>query len=108
MAEEQKNIVKDPAAPLPAAPPAGDGKNKRIGERLVEQGIINKDQLEVALHEKQNRGRMIGEILVDLSFILRRHSLGPSSRTSTGLQQFDPKKTMIDPRCSRSCRKKTR
>jgi general secretion pathway protein E/type IV pilus assembly protein PilB len=79
-----------------ANPPVTEVKHKRIGERLVAQGLINDDQLKVALHEKQKSGKMIGEILVDLGFI-SAEILTTFLAESTGLQQFDPKKTMLDP-----------
>lgn len=84
----------DPPPAAPAVP--GAGKPRRIGEVLVEQGIINKDQLQVALHEKQRSNRMLGEILVDLGFITQEVLTSFLSAT-TGLQQFDPKNTMLDP-----------
>lgn len=74
-----------------------DGKPKRIGDRLIERGLITNDQLQVALHEKQKSGnRLIGEILVDLGF-LSEADLTNFLAETTGLQQFDPKKTMLDP-----------
>lgn len=83
-------------APLDPPPVVVESKNKRIGERLVEQGMINQDQLAVALHEKQKSGRMLGEILVDLGFI-SPETLTTFLAESSGLQQFDPRKTMFDP-----------
>lgn len=77
-------------------PAAGDVKNKRIGDKLVEQGLISHDQLKVALYEKQRSNRLIGEILVDMGFI-SSEVLSTFLAESTGLQQFDPKKTMLDP-----------
>ncbi len=77
-------------------PAGGDVKNKRIGDRLVEQGLITQDQLKVALYEKQRSTRLIGEILVDMGFI-SSEVLSSFLAESTGLQQFDPKKTMLDP-----------
>lgn len=77
-------------------PAGGDVKNKRIGDRLVEQGLISPDQLKVALYEKQRSTRLIGEILVDMGFI-SSEILSAFLAESTGLQQFDPKKTMLDP-----------
>lgn len=90
-----------PAAAAEAAPPSvppagGDMKNKRIGDRLVEQGLITHDQLKVALYEKQKSSRLIGEILVDMGFITSG-VLSAFLAESAGLQQFDPKKTMLDP-----------
>ncbi|MCE9507511.1 MAG: Flp pilus assembly complex ATPase component TadA, partial [Alphaproteobacteria bacterium] len=71
-------------------------KAKRIGDILVEQGLITLDQLNVALHEKQKTGKMIGATLVDLGFISESMLTGFLAE-STGYQQFDPKKTMLDP-----------
>lgn len=104
MADDSKNAAKPPeektavriAEPAaPAAPPEG-AKQKRIGDQLVDLGIITRDQLSVALHEKQKSGKMVGEILVDLGFISPEVLTGFLAE-STGLQQFDPKKTMLDP-----------
>ena len=90
----------DAEAPSPTSqqglPPGGDVKNKRIGDRLVEQGLITPDQLKVALYEKQRSNKLLGEILVDLGFISSA-TLSAFLAESTGLQQFDPKKTMLDP-----------
>lgn len=42
--------------------------NKHLGELLVERGVINADQLKVAIeHQKKNKGLM-GEVLVELKF----------------------------------------
>lgn len=48
--------------------PSSSPKQKRIGDTLVEKGLITQDQLQV--HEKKNSPKLIGEILVDLGFIL--------------------------------------
>ena len=42
--------------------------NKHLGELLIERGIINQRQLEEALALQQNKGGLIGEILVELRF----------------------------------------
>jgi len=42
--------------------------NKQLGELLIERGVINQRQLEKALAIQQERGGLIGEILVDLGF----------------------------------------
>jgi general secretion pathway protein E/type IV pilus assembly protein PilB len=88
-------IPKNPEANMPA-PDADSKKSKRIGDILVEQGLITLDQLNVALHEKQKTGKMIGATLVDLGFISESMLTGFLAE-STGYQQFDPKKTMLDP-----------
>ncbi|MFG0274609.1 MAG: GspE/PulE family protein [Phycisphaerales bacterium] len=40
------------------------GAPQRMGEHLVDQGLISKDQLAEALCEQQRTGRMLGELLV--------------------------------------------
>jgi len=42
--------------------------NKQLGELLIERGIITPQQLENALITQQERGGLIGEILVELRF----------------------------------------
>lgn len=73
-----------------------DKKSARIGDRLVEMGLITMDQLNVALHEKKKSNKMMGEILVELDFI-GEDILTNFLSESTGFQKFDPKKTMVDP-----------
>ena len=42
--------------------------NKQLGELLIEQGIITQVQLERALLTQQDKGGLIGEILVSLNY----------------------------------------
>ncbi|MBI2094255.1 MAG: hypothetical protein HYT88_06005 [Candidatus Omnitrophica bacterium] len=43
---------------------------KRLGELLLERGVINRKQLDQALaHQKEHGGMMIGQILVQLGFV---------------------------------------
>ncbi len=65
----------DPAPQKPAAEaaPAVTGKKLRVGEALIEQGIITREQLDAALRQ-QNTGRggqsrMLGELLVEQGVI---------------------------------------
>lgn len=41
----------------------------RLGERLIEAGLLNQTQLDLALREQKRVGGYIGEILVDLGFV---------------------------------------
>jgi type IV pilus assembly protein PilB len=74
------------------APPK---KSFRIGERLLEQGVIDEHQLSVALHEKQLSGKMLGQVLVDLGFITELQ-LSQSLAEASGNQIFDSKNTIVD------------
>ncbi len=79
--------VKSGTEPKPAA---------RIGDRLLEQGLITLDQLEVALFEQKRSGRMLGTVLVDLGFI-SHDMLASLLAEASGYEQFDPKTALIDP-----------
>jgi len=43
-------------------------KKKRIGDMLLEEGIITQEQLEAALDKNRAAGKKIGEMLVDLGY----------------------------------------
>ena len=42
---------------------------KRIGDQLIERGVISHDQLKIALQEQSRTGEKIGKVLVDLGFL---------------------------------------
>lgn len=71
-------------------------KKQRIGEQLIDAGVITPDQLSVALREKQKTGLMIGEQLVKLGFVTSNF-LQSFLAESSGVEQFDPAKMMVDP-----------
>jgi type IV pilus assembly protein PilB len=49
--------------------PAGRSRRKFLGEMLLDQGVVSRDQLEEALaRQKAERGSRLGRILVDLGF----------------------------------------
>ncbi len=68
----------------------------RLGEQLVESGIITEDQLNVALKEKGRTGKMLGDQLVSLGFV-NSSFLQSFLAESSGFEQFDPAVTMVDP-----------
>lgn len=74
--------------------PGGKGTG-RIGERLVAEGMITEDQLNVALQEKKVSGKLLGEVLVDLGFI-NEDALTAFLAKSSGFDVFDHKHTLID------------
>ncbi|MBI5125465.1 MAG: type II secretion system protein GspE, partial [Planctomycetes bacterium] len=41
----------------------------RLGERLVKEGAISQDQLEMALKEQARTGSLLGEVLNTLGFV---------------------------------------
>lgn len=46
-----------------------NGTKKRLGDILVEQGVITRQQLERALREQTTTGKRIGDFLVDMGFV---------------------------------------
>jgi len=42
---------------------------KKLGQQLLEKGLVTVDQLDIALTEKKKNGRLLGEILVGLGFV---------------------------------------
>lgn len=102
-----------PSSPLPPAPAGGGGGGggggpppgggggggggmARIGDKLVDMGLISKDQLHVALFEKKRTNKMIGQTLIDLGFITEQ-ALSAVLAQSSGFERFDPKSTVVDP-----------
>lgn len=42
--------------------------NKHLGELLIERGVINHEQLNIAIEHQKDHGDLIGEVLVELNF----------------------------------------
>ena len=83
--------------PLAAVPEQKGGLPVRIGEKLIQMGLISKDQLEVALKEQKRspQKKLLGNILINMGFITES-ALGEVLAESTGMERFDPKKAMLD------------
>ena len=45
------------------------GLKRKIGQQLIEKGLISVDQLDIALTEQKKHGRLLGEVLVGLGFV---------------------------------------
>ncbi len=105
-------VFPDALGKAPPTPPAGgnslfpdeigkasgeqDKKKMRIGERLIEAGMISPDQLQIALQEQKNSKKLIGQILVEMSFITES-ALAEFLAESAGTERFDAASMMIDP-----------
>ncbi|HDM37523.1 MAG TPA: type II secretion system protein GspE, partial [Candidatus Omnitrophica bacterium] len=50
-------------------------KRRRLGEILLEKGIINQEQLRKALEEQKKSGRLLGELLISMEFALEKDIL---------------------------------
>jgi len=71
------------------------GPPKRIGEKLIDLGLISKDQLEIALREQVKSRKLLGAILIQMNFITES-ALGEVLAESSGSERFDAKSTMLD------------
>ncbi|MDD5116318.1 MAG: hypothetical protein PHW98_04560 [Candidatus Omnitrophica bacterium] len=49
--------------------PAKRINNKQLGELLLNEGIISRNQLKQALKEQKDKGGLIGETLVELGYV---------------------------------------
>jgi general secretion pathway protein E/type IV pilus assembly protein PilB len=82
--------------------PNGNGQHAeiaaalRIGDRLVELGLISDDQLEVALLEKKRSDKMLGEILVEFGLVTEG-ALSQVIAEAAGRGRFDPAAMVVDP-----------
>jgi general secretion pathway protein E/type IV pilus assembly protein PilB len=75
------------------APPAGTA---RIGDKLVEMGLISTDQLQVALYERKRTNKLIGTLLVELGFITES-ALSSVLASASGFEKFDAAATVVEP-----------
>ena len=60
---------------------SGQQQKKRIGDELIDRGIISLDQLKIALQEQKSSGGQIGTVLIELGFLtesLLKEVLGES------------------------------
>jgi type IV pilus assembly protein PilB len=63
-------------------------KTKRLGELLVDAGVISSDQLQIALAEQRRSGARLGDILVDLG-IVSDEAISRSVASQTGVEHLD-------------------
>ncbi len=74
----------------------GEGKAARLGELLLRDGFVTKDQIKIALHEQRQSRERIGSILVKLGF-LKDHALAQALSLQTGRDLVDIKGLDLDP-----------
>ena len=60
----------------------------KVGEILLEQGMVTEAQLEVACAEQQRTGRKLGRILIGLGFV-DEATISQAFPFQTGVQQVD-------------------
>lgn len=68
---------------------------KRLGEVLMERGVITEDQIKIGLHEQKLRNKRLGAVLIELGFVtdsIIRDALSEN----TGHGSIDLNNTVID------------
>lgn len=100
MTTETASADLSPAVPpAPAENVAPAKPTLRIGEKLVQLGLISDDQLQIALTEQRNQTtnkKMVGAILVEMGF-LTESAIGEVLAETSGTQKFDAKSVVLDP-----------
>ncbi len=71
-------------------------KTKKLGEILVEEGLLNPTQLETALAEGRGRHLRLGRALISLG-ILSEDNILDALSSQLGLKKIDLSKIIIDP-----------
>ncbi len=61
---------------------------RKLGEILLEQGMVTEAQLEVACAEQQRTGRKLGRILIGLGFV-DETTISQALAFQTGVQRVD-------------------
>lgn len=68
--EVHETIALTVPMPMPAPPPPLEkGTKKRLGDQLIDDGFITREQLEEALFHSKQSGTPIGSVLVKMNFI---------------------------------------
>lgn len=68
---------------------------KRLGDRLVEDGVLTRDQLQLGLDRQQNTGEFLGEALIALGLITPT-KIAPYMEEISGFPFFDFNETRVD------------
>jgi type II secretory ATPase GspE/PulE/Tfp pilus assembly ATPase PilB-like protein len=83
------------SAPSAANAAADPRKKMRLGELLLQQGLITPDQLRIALTEQKNQKMPIGRLLVRLGFVTEAVIRDTMART-IGQESIDLEQVVVD------------
>jgi len=74
-------------------------KKKRLGDQLIDKGLVTKDQVEIAITEQKKLGKALGQVFVELGFVteaVMRDALGEAlGKESIDLSQAVPDKEAL-------------
>lgn len=75
---------------------AKHAEHKTLGDRLVEEGALTREQLQQALAEQKRNGRLLGNILVERNYV-GRDAVGRALSKQYGMQYAELAKTPSQP-----------
>jgi hypothetical protein len=68
---------------------------KRLGELLIEEGLLKEDQLQNALRIQKSDGALLGEVLVKLNYVTE-HDIAMAIAKQFGLPYIDASRYVIN------------
>lgn len=69
---------------------------KRLGDQLMEQGIVTEDQVTIAITEQKKTNKPLGQVFIDLGFVTE-HVIRDTLAESFGQQSVDLTAAVPDP-----------
>ena len=69
-------------------------QKKRIGDIMIEQGLVTLEQMDIGLHEQKKSGELLGSVLFGLGFISQKDlfkllTISSASQEETELQKYN-------------------
>jgi type IV pilus assembly protein PilB len=94
-------MIEEEAVGMAASPGSSSGlggmkRARKLGDILVEQGLITRQQLEQAMLEQGRTNRLLGRILIDLGLV-KEPDLMAALAAQVGLKFIDLGSTPVDP-----------
>lgn len=90
---EDVNAASDKVEPAPSKTAK---RPKRLGDQLIEKGLVTEDQVEIAITEQRKRDKPLGQVFIDLGFVteaVMRDALG----VALGKKSIDLESAVPDP-----------
>ena len=80
--------------------PTQTNKKLRLGDLLVQAGVITEEQLNEALSRQRSTGKRLGEVLLQEGYITQQ-DLTKVLETQLGIESINLKQTAVDPKVAR-------
>src|SRR5690606_18609898 len=70
-------------------------QKKRLGDRLIDKGVVSYDQVQIAITEQKKSKKALGQVFIDLGFV-RESVIRDTLAESFGHQSIDLSTTVPD------------